>query len=269
MNNCIRYSRCQVWIADIPKCEGHLQYGKRPILIISSNVGNTRNGFVLGLPITSRDKKCCDVNVIYFDNNEHKNTVICNQPIRISCNRLLKYMYTLSDDIMLNVERGYLIANSMERYIEDASMITSSVNDLVTQIKVLNDHKYTKSKQAEDALCNINKTLLEAINDIKLVRDDMLNDIKSDPYTDYLVRKKLDIVEDSNSDNESCDIQESKGGMPRGFWKHSSNILQFLSDSVELSAEELADKYKFATPQSAKKAVYRYRWKLNSGQCID
>ncbi|QWU14351.1 type II toxin-antitoxin system PemK/MazF family toxin [Paenibacillus sophorae] len=46
-----------VWFADLGESNGHVQGGKRPVLVISNDVGNQRSPVVIVAPITSSKTK--------------------------------------------------------------------------------------------------------------------------------------------------------------------------------------------------------------------
>lgn len=54
----INIKTLQIWMADLPHSPGsHVQSGKRPVLIVSNNAGNTYAPIVSVVPLTSQLRK--------------------------------------------------------------------------------------------------------------------------------------------------------------------------------------------------------------------
>lgn len=47
----------ELWTAEIPTVPGHVQHGRRPVVIVSNNAANTHGPVVTVVPLTSKTKK--------------------------------------------------------------------------------------------------------------------------------------------------------------------------------------------------------------------
>lgn len=84
-------SRGQVWWADLDPPTGHEQAGRRPVVIVSSDVSNRGpSGMVAVAPITSRDKRVpLHVRVDPPEGGlERPSFVMCDQVRTVSVDRL-------------------------------------------------------------------------------------------------------------------------------------------------------------------------------------
>ena len=118
INNTIKYVRGQVWYvkdsSPISKYDqdNSIEHGNRPYLIFSSNEGNAYSPIVSGIPITSKIKQK-SVNYTYRDFKGDDYCILCNMLTPISKICITRYMYTLSDEDMKEVEKRVLIAYGM------------------------------------------------------------------------------------------------------------------------------------------------------------
>lgn len=49
--------RGEIWWADLDPVQGQEQGGKRPVLVLSNNIFNTRSGTVIVVPVTSQEPR--------------------------------------------------------------------------------------------------------------------------------------------------------------------------------------------------------------------
>lgn len=114
--------RGDVWMADeqlFYKNAGHLMTGRRPVLIISSEIGNRTSGNVIVLPLTSRVKEhSCNVTLpmqcIGF--TLHKPTqVLCNHPRTESISSLIHKLGRITDASLADVEKALLLSVGIKK----------------------------------------------------------------------------------------------------------------------------------------------------------
>ena len=47
----------EIWLADLPATPGHVQHGRRPVVIVSNDANNANSPIVTIVPLTSNRKK--------------------------------------------------------------------------------------------------------------------------------------------------------------------------------------------------------------------
>lgn len=95
---------------------GHEQSGWRPGVVFQNNIGNYRSPNIIALPMTTALKKRMQpthVMVKAHDTGILKDSIVlCENPERISKDRMGNYITSLSEDYMVKIARGNLIATS-------------------------------------------------------------------------------------------------------------------------------------------------------------
>lgn len=103
------------------------QSGWRPGLIFQNNTGNCYSPNTIALPLTSSIKKLGQPTHVFIpgeQNGLYKDSIVlCENPQRISKNKIGAYITTLSDDIMGLVASASLLATSAIAYISIESLI--------------------------------------------------------------------------------------------------------------------------------------------------
>lgn len=102
------------------------QTGYRPGLVFQNNRGNTFSPNIIALPITSNLKSVNQPTHVVLSANDTglvKNSmVICENPQRMSKDRIGKYITTLSDEYMSKIAEANLLATSAISYIDPDSL---------------------------------------------------------------------------------------------------------------------------------------------------
>lgn len=245
INNTIKYVRGQVWYvkdnSPISKYDqdNSIEHGNRPYLIFSSNEGNAYSPIVSGIPITSKIKSK-SVNYTYRDFKGDDYCILCNMLTPISKSCITRYMYTLSDEDMKEVEKRVLIAYGMYQYMHNFDMIytfdqlNSVINGIVnSRVQELMQSKDYYRVSLEDMKNTVDKL-------VKDYRDDT-RDSNSDKDDDSLVtcnQESVNII--VNSDNSKK--TRSNSTMKRNSWTLDM-CQQFLDDYSNLTKENLCKKY--------------------------
>ena len=106
---------------------GSEQKGCRPGLIFQNNLGNLYSPNVIALPLTSATNKASlptHVLIKACDGGLHKDSVVlCENPERMSKNRILKYITKLSEDDMKRVTEASLLATSAISFLDPDSIL--------------------------------------------------------------------------------------------------------------------------------------------------
>jgi len=80
--------RFEIWEADLGYRERSIQGGKRPVLVISNNIGNKYAPIVIVVPITSKIKNPTQPTHVFFDSNEcgmaDDSILLCEQIMTIN-----------------------------------------------------------------------------------------------------------------------------------------------------------------------------------------
>lgn len=100
---------------------GSEQKGWRPGLIFQNNIGNAHSPNVIVLPLTSSIKKSHQVTHVFIPKEvglKKDSMILCENPERMSKDRLGSYLTTLPNQYMSQVATASLLATSAIAYIE-------------------------------------------------------------------------------------------------------------------------------------------------------
>lgn len=96
------------------------EWGYRPVVIVSSEVGNRTSNIVMACPITTRIKSLsCNVN-ISWNIDGRQSQVLCNQIITLPKSECKLCRGGLTAEEMCNVENAMLISLGMRTRYEEA-----------------------------------------------------------------------------------------------------------------------------------------------------
>lgn len=115
---------------------GSEQSGWRPGLVLQNNKGNAYSPNIIALPLTSSRKKLGQPTHVLVESSDtdlvKDSIVICENPERMSKERIGVYITTLSDSYMEKIAIAYLFATSVISFInpEKLSAIWSKANEL-------------------------------------------------------------------------------------------------------------------------------------------
>lgn len=106
--------RGDIYYANLNPVVGSEQGGRRPVLIVSNDIGNTHSPTVIILPITSRVRTKAKLPTHTEVNNMEgldKNSLILAEQIRtIDKQRLKEYVGVMSDSSMARVDKALAIS---------------------------------------------------------------------------------------------------------------------------------------------------------------
>ena len=101
---------------------GSEQKGMRPGLVLQNNTGNTYSPNIIALPLTRAYKKPEQPThvLISSEGNGLKadSMVLCENPQRMSKERVGQYLTTLSDEDMARIAEAYLIATGAISFLD-------------------------------------------------------------------------------------------------------------------------------------------------------
>lgn len=106
---------------------GSEQSGWRPGVVFQNNVGNKHSPNIIALPITSNLRKIhmpTHVFLLAVDTGLKKDSiVICENPQRLSKERLGRYISSLSFSYMREIAVAHLIATSAIAFLDQESLV--------------------------------------------------------------------------------------------------------------------------------------------------
>lgn len=98
-NDLITIRRGEVYWCDLGECNGHIQRGKRPVIIIQNDVGNYYSPTTIVIPC-STTKKIATPCHFYFKLKGKYNIALCEQITTINKYQLIGYIDTLNTRYM-------------------------------------------------------------------------------------------------------------------------------------------------------------------------
>ena len=105
-----KFKRGEIWFANLTNLGDSIQYGLRPIVIVSNDLCNRYSSVITVIPLTSVCKKKKQPTHIFIEHFNLKNSVaICEQIITISKNKLSHKICDISKEDLLRIEKGIKI----------------------------------------------------------------------------------------------------------------------------------------------------------------
>lgn len=108
---------------------GSEQSGWRPGVVFQNNIGNRNSPNVIALPLTSSLKKLNMPTHVLIKSSDtglkRDSMVICENPERMSKEKIGQYITTLSDEYMKDIAIANLIATSAISFLDKESLITT------------------------------------------------------------------------------------------------------------------------------------------------
>lgn len=278
MNDLIEFKRGQVWMYKDNIQSKYLtkgvQSGTRPCLIISSDQGNVSSSCVTVLKITSQDcKSKLSINVRFINQDNEYNVVLCNQVSTINKDDLFKYIGTLSDQKMEEVEKAYLEANGMEQYADSANATLAKIERLISRLETCKGHKYMNENTADEKVRKVAERLEDLYKDLAVFYDKTAEEIMNgiDPLMDFYNRRDLGKVnissenddkrEDPKENTETPKHKKSSVNRKRTTKWTKEKMEEFLSDKELLSPNEYANKYGYESIQKCMWLYYNIKYK--------
>lgn len=179
-----KVSRGQVWFLvdqDVPAVhyKDSIQGKNRPWLIVSNDTCNQSSTIYTVVPLTTACKSNLPVHVQYNDNDKLQ-TVLCEQlrsvPERLFFNSGSYYKYTLSDEIMRQVDEALSVQLGLSLLMPNSERFWSSVEQMI-RIKVKESIKSAKVESID--ISKISTMLLNSVDtEIKIAEDEDMKAIE-------------------------------------------------------------------------------------------
>ena len=108
---------------------GSEQNGWRPGLVFQNNIGNRFSPNIIALPLTSSLKKASQPTHVLLPADEtglpKDSMVLCENPERMSKEKLGRYLTTLPQSFMAKVAEASLLASSAISYLDLESLVSA------------------------------------------------------------------------------------------------------------------------------------------------
>lgn len=108
---------------------GNEQYGWRPGLVFQNNIGNAYSPNIIALPITSSLKKMNQPTHVVLPADEtglpKDSMVLCENPEKMSKERIGRFVTSLSDKFMAKIAVANLLASSAISYLDRDELIST------------------------------------------------------------------------------------------------------------------------------------------------
>ena len=108
---------------------GSEQDGWRPGLVFQNNVGNRYSPNIIAIPLTSSLKKAGQPTHVVLPSSEtglpRDSMALCENPERMSKDRIGRYITSLPDDFMAKIATANLLASSAIAFLEPEALLAA------------------------------------------------------------------------------------------------------------------------------------------------
>lgn len=252
--NAIKYVRGSVWQYKDPNKNSKfnrsdsVQGGDRPVIVISSDVGNATSPVVTVVPVSSQVGKDLSINVKFKTDKGADNIALCNQIFTTSTSNLQGYKYIIDGSDMNKIESGILESLGMSKYIHNYDC----------------EYSFDQLKSVIDSLV---ATEVKSRCSSNLVTADYIRGIISD-----LIREEHERDESSNDkQKQDVDTNSSKNTSKKTRRKKKSNernwtqeyCEDFILDFETMPRDDFMKKYNIETSKQMYQYKYYCKRKLN------
>lgn len=264
-----KYFKGQVWIVNFKdlEFENGVIAKTRPCLILSNNIINSNNNGIIVLPITSSTANDNDIRNSYkfINMNNRYNWVLPEQIKTVAVNRFENYIYSLSDDMMRDVEilmckslgilpvSGYELAKTPEIVIAEPKVEHAPLVSTREIQKLSNRFIITKEK--------INEAIVipEPVKKVRWTISTKIDFLKDyDVLSSKELMMKYGLTTEAQIEDQKDICRES--GLKSAYatkWTIEKKI-NFLTEYETMSAEEMMIKYNFKKITT----IYNYKNKF-------
>lgn len=287
MDTC-RYKRGQIWMyadSNPTTFKPGVQRSDRPILIFSNDKGNESSESIIALMITSNSTKGgYSVNVPFKNIHGETNVVLCNQIQTVSKSDLRRYVCTVSDSILAQVEKAHAIAVGTP-----ATEVETKIDKIYTileDLSVIKSNSLHNTSTDETVIADVACELQKIYSKMARYHDATVLDLKSSisSLSDNNAKLRMGLISSNEGENSSpaqlstesstsspssinaAPRKSSNKRKPCGYWT-SERIDEFLRDKHSMSLQDWMKKYDYTSKKSAMKAYYAYTSKRNGDSC--
>lgn len=251
-----KYATGTIWLCNLSNDNDNYEHGfcgTRPVLIISDGQINDMERACTVLPLSSADKyeNYIDTYQIVKIETDRNSYIQCNAPIKVSINRLIKYLFTISPEILNNVRIKFVTYMNLQlnnfTNTNTFSVINKNIINKATKDTV--DKKSVKNK----------KNLIELAS--SNCRENKLSD---EPTPAEPIKS---INRDVNARKRGKDkLPKYRSKFPIGYWTKLSNNIECWNDRLTHSVDYCVKKYDRKDRISWSKHIYNvHKFLLNNG----
>lgn len=278
MDTC-RYKRGQIWMYsdnNLTSFKPGVQRSDRPILIFSNDKGNESCESLIALMITSNSAKGgYSVNVPFNNIHGETNVILCNQIQTISKSDLRRYVCTVSDSVLAQVEKAHAIAVGTP-----ATEIETKIDKIYTileDLSVIKSNSLHNTSTDEAVIADVACELRKIYSKMAQYHDATVLDLKSNisSLSDNNAKLRMGLISNNERENSSpakLSTESSTGSSvsattsgkssnkrkPSGYWT-PERIDKFVRDKHTMSLQDWMKKYDYTSVKSAMKAYYTYK----------
>lgn len=107
------FKRGDVALVNLEKRNGSIQWGQRPVLVISNNKNNQFSSIISVIPLTTsafKKRLPTHVSITRANSDIEKDSIaLCEQILLINKDDIIKPLFTLSDELMGEINNGLAI----------------------------------------------------------------------------------------------------------------------------------------------------------------
>lgn len=108
--------RGDIYYADLPYGEGHVQGGIRPVIVIQNDVGNRYSPTVIVAPLTTKEKKPLPTHTTITA--RAKSVCLCEQSTTIDKSRLKEYVTSATETEMHKVDIALAVSFGLGKILD-------------------------------------------------------------------------------------------------------------------------------------------------------
>jgi len=253
-----KYATGTIWLCNLSNDNDNYEHGfcgTRPVLIISDGQINDIERACTVLPLSSADKyeNYVDTYQIVKIETDRNSYIQCNSPIKVSINKLIKYLFTVSPEILNNVR------------IKFVTYMNLQLNNFTTTTAISTTNKTITNNSTKD---KVSKKLIKK-NLIELASNNKVNDYNENKSYDTptQVEPIKSINRDVNARKRGKNkLPKYKSKFPIGYWTKLSNNIECWNDRLTHSVDYCVKKYDRKDRISWSKHIYNvHKFLLNNG----
>ena len=108
--------RGDIYCADLPYDDGHVQGGIRPVLVIQNDIGNKYSPTVIVAPLTTKEKKPLPTHTVITART--KSVCLCEQQTTIDKSRLKEYVTSTTEAEMHKVDIALAVSIGLGKILD-------------------------------------------------------------------------------------------------------------------------------------------------------
>ena len=236
----------------------HVQCNTRPVLIVSSDYGNTHSPILNVVPLTTQDKRG-SVAVSMVDENNTYQCILCNQIKTVDVAQLTTYISSVDDATMAEVERviNYTLGMEHQRIEKSLNGIEAIVKDIVAA----KFNEVSSRTEIDSMVESIARSLENTYKDLMMGYIDNLN--TSSKRAKGAAPELSKITESRGSQKTKQESVETKKSdrKPNGYWTVDRKK-QFLQDYNEKSEHWMMSQYAIGTIEQLNRRYHQIKHDL-------